>query len=270
MTAGVAQEVPEGGRRGVDLGRVRFFAALVFCAGLPALVVGMVFVAAIGGSTEGFDFEQFYRGGQAVLAGRHLYPPKDALLIASAHPYPYIYPPLPAFVVAPLTVLPLEVVRPSDGAVVVVVVAILSLLGVRDWRCYGVVFLWPPVIAAIQTANPTLLFALAAALAWRYRDRTSIESVAIGVTLAVKVVLWPLIPWLVATRRFASAAGALLGLPLWCSFLGGHRLRGDRRLSGPATAPRPGCRSGLLHTRQPRTRPRCVSHVAMCSGSSSA
>ena len=38
--------------------------------------------------------------------------------------------------------------------------ASLWFLGVRDWRCYGVVFLWPPVMSAVQTENVTLLLLL--------------------------------------------------------------------------------------------------------------
>ena len=37
------------------------------------------------------------------------------------------------------------------------------VLGVRDWRCYGVALMWPPVISAIQTGNLTLWLALACA-----------------------------------------------------------------------------------------------------------
>jgi len=105
---------------------------------------------------------------------------------------------------------------------VLVVPAILRVLGVRDWRCYGIALLWPPVISAIQTANPTLWFALAAALVWRYRDRVGVSSAAVGTTLAVKFVLWPLLVWLAATRRFATAllaglVGALLLLVSWAA-----------------------------------------------------
>ena len=35
----------------------------------------------------------------------------------------------------------------------------LWIAGVRDWRCYGLVLVWPPVISAIQTGNVTLWFA---------------------------------------------------------------------------------------------------------------
>jgi hypothetical protein len=191
--------------------RIAWLASVAFCGVLPAVVVAMVFVNSIADTTDAIDFVQFYRAGEAVLAGTNLYPPKDALLIASAHPYPYVYPPLPALVTAPFTLISLQIVSVALMAILVLVVlAILRALDVRDWRCYGIVFLWPPVISAIQTANPTLWFALAAALAWKYRDRAVPVSGAIGTTLAVKFILWPLLVWLAATRRAASAVLAVL------------------------------------------------------------
>jgi hypothetical protein len=92
----------------------------------------------------------------------------------------------------------------------VAAVAIPYVLGVRDWRCFGVVFLWPPVWNAIQTGNMTLLLGLAAAVAWRYRDARLTSSAAVGVTLAAKFFLWPLVVWFAATRRVWTAALATL------------------------------------------------------------
>ena len=65
--------------------------------------------------------------------------------------------------------------------------------------------LWPPVISAIQTGNVTLWIALAAALVWRCRDRKVRIGDGVGVTLAVKFLLWPLVVWFAATRRLGTA-----------------------------------------------------------------
>jgi hypothetical protein len=91
------------------------------------------------------------------------------------------------------------------GLLVVAAFAVLYVLGVRDWRCYGVAVMWPPVISAIQTGNLTLWLALACAVAWRFRDRRAYASASIGITLAAKFFLWPLVVWFAATRRVASA-----------------------------------------------------------------
>jgi hypothetical protein len=89
-----------------------------------------------------------------------------------------------------------------------VALAVPATLGVRDWRCYGLLLLWPPVISAIQTGNVTLWFALAAAITWRFRDRVFPVAAALGLTLAAKFFLWPLVVWLAATRRVARAVWA--------------------------------------------------------------
>jgi len=155
------------------------------------------------------DFRQFYRAAEHILAGDDPYPRPGDLLTASGKPW--VYPPFPALLVTPLTLVSLGLAgKIVMASMVVVALAIPFVLGVRDWRCYGVMFLWPPMISAIQTANPTLWLALAAALAWRYRDRTVMPAVSIGVTLAVKFVLWPLLLRFVATRRVVSAALAVV------------------------------------------------------------
>jgi hypothetical protein len=84
-------------------------------------------------------------------------------------------------------------------------VATLASLGVRDWRCYGLAFVWPPVLDAIQTANVSIFLGLLAALTWRFRDRTLGSAASLGTSLATKILLWPLVLWLAATRRLKAA-----------------------------------------------------------------
>ena len=185
--------------------RARWLASLV-CFGLfPALVVVGIFVAATADDAVATDFLQFYRAAEAILAGNDPYVGTEATTWGG----PYPYPPLPAIVAAPLTALSHEAAGLLVMAVLVIVaLAIPYVLGVRDWRCYGLLLLWPPVISAIQTGNVTLWFALAAAIAWRFRDRVAPVSASIGVTLAAKFFLWPLVVWLAATRRIAAALWA--------------------------------------------------------------
>jgi hypothetical protein len=118
-----------------------------------------------------------------------------------------VYPPLTALATIPLTLLPFQFAGlVAQAGLIVAVLGVLGLLGVRDWRCYGVVLLWPPVLSAIQTGSVTILLALAAALAWRYRDRTAASATAVGVAVAVKTILWPLVVWMAASRRVGAAA----------------------------------------------------------------
>ena len=96
----------------------------------------------------------------------------------------------------------------------------LRLVGVRDWRVYGAAFLAPAMIAALNygTMNCALMLGLAAA--WRWRDQAWRGGLALGVTIALKLLFVPLLAWLVFTRRFACAAiacasAALLWLAGW-------------------------------------------------------
>jgi hypothetical protein len=199
--------------------RVSWLASVVFFGVLPALTVGLLFATAVERDAVAMDFRQFYSAAELILRGDSPYLGSDEALTAWGGPYPY--PPLPALVAAPLTALPLQAAGLLVMAcLVLVALAIPFVLGVRDWRCYGLVLLWPPVISAIQTANVTLWLALAAAIAWRFRDRVLPSSASVGVTLAAKFFLWPLVVWFAATRRLraaglACAIGAGLLLLSW-------------------------------------------------------
>jgi hypothetical protein len=50
---------------------------------------------------------------------------------------------------------------------------------------------------------------LGAALAWRHRDRARYVGPSLGLSLAAKIIVWPLLVWLAATRRFVAAALSL-------------------------------------------------------------
>jgi Glycosyltransferase family 87 len=206
VTTGAHPLSPASEQRRVSLSRVAWAASIVFFGVLPVLTVVALFASAIDSDDIATDFGQFYAAAQAILDGQSPYLTANPL---TAWGGPYPYPPLPALVAVPLTALPLEAAGLLVMAVLVVVaLAVPWVLGVRDWRCYGVLLLWPPVISAIQTGNVTLLFALAAAIAWRFRDRVLPVSASVGFTLAAKFFLWPLVVWLAATRRVASAIWA--------------------------------------------------------------
>lgn len=201
------------------LDRVVWPGSVVLFGVLPVIVVVLLFASAIQDDTVALDFRQFYRAAERILEGQSPYVAGPEAVTPWGGPFPY--PPLPAFVAAPLTVLPLEAAGLlMMAALVGAALATLAVLGVRDWRLYGLVLLWPPVLSAVQTGNLTLLLGLAAAVAWRFRARTGIGPVAIGVTLAAKFFLWPLVVWLAATRRvagavLATAVGAVLLFVSW-------------------------------------------------------
>lgn len=187
------------------LTRLAWPAAIVFCGVLPVLALLLLFAGTIEDDAVAFDFRPIHAAAEAVLDGENPYPAAGDSLDAAAGPF--VYPPPIALVAIPLTALPFD----AAGLLVMAVLALAALaipfvLGVRDWRCYGLVFLWPPVLSAIQTGNVTLVLALGAALAWRFRDSLGVSSTSVGVTLAAKFFLWPLVVWLAATRRLPAAA----------------------------------------------------------------
>jgi alpha-1,2-mannosyltransferase len=188
--------------------RVGWVASIAFFGALPVVVLFLLFYEAIRVDGVAFDFRVFYVAAEAALRGDTLYPSiDDAALVAGRV---YVYPPLTAIAFAPLTVFPMELAGLFVMVLLVAaVVATPLVLGVRDWRCIGLVLLWPPVISAIQTGSVTLFLGLAAALVWRLRDRPVPAGLALGTALAVKLLLWPLGLWLAATKRISAAALAL-------------------------------------------------------------
>jgi Glycosyltransferase family 87 len=198
----------------VQRSRLVRLASFELSIALGALVVLLLFVGAVERDVVAEDFWQFYTAAEAILDGDSPYVDTGDPTAQWGGPYPY--PPLPALLVTPLTALPFQAAGLLMMALLVgVALAVPYVLGVRDWRCYGLLLAWPPVISAIQTGNVTLWFALAAAVAWRYRDRRLPAAASVGLTLATKFFLWPLVVWFAATRRVVTAAlAAAIGVAL--------------------------------------------------------
>ena len=91
----------------------------------------------------------------------------------------------------------------------VCVFAALWILGVRDWRCYVIALTSPVVVHGLYYGNLTIVMVLLVALAWRYRERARIAGLALGAAVAAKLFVWPLVVWLLLTRRFRAAAWAI-------------------------------------------------------------
>jgi Glycosyltransferase family 87 len=183
----------------------------------------LLFVALPLGFTVMMLSESWRAGSLAIDLNQTLLPAAERLLHGHS-PYPaYGYPPLVAFVLVPFALIPA-----ADIAVVVLLIAsvpaILWLVGVRDWRCYGISFLWAPVFSAIQTANVTLPIMLFLALCWRFGSSARIGAVAGGAAVAAKILAWPALLWFAFNRGWKATAGVvgvtfLLSFGLW-AFLG--------------------------------------------------
>jgi hypothetical protein len=132
-----------------------------------------------------------------------------------AHNDKFVYPPITALLVAPLAVLPDEA-----GRALVLLLALaciplaLRLLGVRDWRCYGLALMAAPVVDTVTLGALSSAMLVGVAVVWRYRDQRWIAAPVAAITAVVKLFAWPLFVWLVVTRRiraaFAAAAVAVV------------------------------------------------------------
>lgn len=173
------------------------------------------------------DFRNMWNAAQDVLAGRSPYHPSPnpglrvtADCLTSA-PDCFVYPPLAAVLAAPLGLLPFAVAGSMFFALDIAAVgAALWLVGVRDWRCYGIAVASGPALSAFEGGTLTPLLVLAVAAAWRYRDRRAVAAAAVALGLVAKVFLWPLLIWLAATRRastalLACAFGVLVIVASW-------------------------------------------------------
>jgi hypothetical protein len=144
-----------------------------------------------------FDLHTMWQAGHDVVLGHS--------------PYPFVYPAPAAFFMAPFGALPFKVAVVVFSLVLLgAAVLTLRLLGVSDWRCYGAALGSFAGTAAVTTGSLSWLIALSAALAWRYRDRRLVVASAIVFAVVTKIFLWPLVFWVIATRRFRTAVSSIV------------------------------------------------------------
>jgi hypothetical protein len=184
-----------------------------------AAVVTMLAVGLSDNSLSADFHHEIYPQAKLMLEGRNPYPPADFDPTVAAN---YIWPPLVAYLATPLTVLPLGA---ADVVMLILGLACMAaavwIVGVRDWRVYGALALWPQVTGEMRVSHLTAPICLLLALGWRTRDRTVQPGLALGLATALKFFVWPLGVWLAATHRYratlvavgVAAASLLLVLP---------------------------------------------------------
>lgn len=158
------------------------------------------------GHMWGFDYHGgLWQGGRDILAGRNPYPPPTPLrLLVPGNAM--ITPPLLALIDLPLAVLPFTVaVAVWNTVQTAALVAALRICAVRGRSGFVLAIASFPFVATLALGQPDGLFALVAALAWHHRGRPQ-GGVAVGLLIAAKLFAWPLVVWLVLTRRFRCAA----------------------------------------------------------------
>jgi hypothetical protein len=191
------------------LGRFRHPLEIGVFAQVPAIAfIWLVWFAY--GHGGGGDFAIFRRAGSAVLHGHSPYVQPTLKLLAANDRF--VYPTPFALPFVPFAVLPEKAAAIAFLVLsVAAVLGSLQLLGVRDWRCYGASLLGLPVFGALGVGSIGPLLLLLCALGWRFRDRT-VAGVPIALAAAAKLFLWPLLVWLLVTRRFRAFAVSLATL----------------------------------------------------------
>jgi hypothetical protein len=197
-------------------GVLRRAAMLSAFVALPAVLFVSALLVAIGGQGDwAFDFHQFWRGAHDVLQGVSPYPSDELLRTSSDELGPtgiqetfrFPYPAVTAVLLVPFALLPYTLAAAILTALLTLCIPVaLWLLGVRDWRVHGLAFATITVGGAVRLGTLTPLLLLGLALAWRYRDRRWAVVVPLTLAILAKLFLWPMLVWLVATRRFANAA----------------------------------------------------------------
>jgi hypothetical protein len=170
---------------------------------VPTLVVGFTGWYELHNRATLGDFPIFRAASKAVLHGNSPYivPSPNALAKFDT----FVYPPAAAFVFSPFALVPY-----SAAKVLMLVLSFASvfialrLLGVRDWRCYGVAAVSMPVVSSVALGAFSSFLLLGTAATWRYRDRQAAAGVLGALTATCKLFLWPLGVWLVVTKRFRA------------------------------------------------------------------
>ena len=205
-TSGRSAVTPQPSLVTSSVAALRRAAPVLLFGVLPVAVAAGMFAVGLHSGPLAHDFRnELYPQAKELLAGHNPYPES-------------IWPPLSTLVAMPLTVLPSNAAGVAIGLLGLACMALaLWLVGVRDWRVYGVVGLWPQVLGDIRIAHLTPLLCLLTAIVWRYRDRPLASGLGLGVASGVKFLLWPLGVWLLATGR--ARAVLVAAVSALCSIL---------------------------------------------------
>lgn len=182
---------------------------------LPVFVTVSSLHNALRGRWLASDFRYVY-----WVAGRHLLDGTSPYVSIAAQvrsQVAFAYPAVTAMLFAPFALVSRSVIEiPFLLACMAMVPLTIWVLGVRDWRVYGIAMLWGPVSAGWHTANLTLPIMLLIAIIWRYRDeRPRLTGVLVALAVSLKPFAWPLVLWLIATRRWrASLSGLVCGVAI--------------------------------------------------------
>jgi hypothetical protein len=221
VTVGHTLRRPGPLRRAGLFSAARAVSGVVLYGALPIAVTVAVLGASLTRGQFLLDFRGgLYDGGKAVVHGHDPYQARflhrqAAIQRAGGTPQTVISVPVyPAFALVaavPFTVLPWRVAGVLYSLLsIAALLAALRLLGVTDWRCYGIAALSWPALHGFMLGAVTPFLMLGTAVAWRYRRGLVIPAIAVAAIVAIKLFPVALGGWLLATRRYATAALAAL------------------------------------------------------------
>jgi alpha-1,2-mannosyltransferase len=191
------------------------------------------------------DFDVFWHSAKALLERRSLY-------FDTGGPDSSTSPPFWTVLISPLGLLePLTAYR--SFVLITVLASVISLAWIAgelrlrsSWAIFGVGMLLfsSPLLGtlALRQMYPLLTLGLVAAWVADHRDRPKLSGVALGLVVAVKLLLAPVILWPIVRRRWATlvaalvsgAAATLVGIVMAgpSALLGWLRYVGERRPDG--------------------------------------
>ena len=195
---------------------LRLAARKVLPLSLMAILAALAVVSsvtAIRSHVLGFDFlGTMWDPSRAIVRGHSPFPLPTVSAIETGNPA--IYPPLLPVLAVPLGALPWGFALAIWTSALVVGVAFsVWLAGARDWRCFVVALFSPLIVGGLVFGNIVLLLIVGVSVSWRWRERPAVSGLALGLTIAAKLVAWPLLVWLLISRRyqaFGYACGALV------------------------------------------------------------
>jgi hypothetical protein len=232
--------------RAPELARVcrRVLVVLLFGI-LPASLLLAILVGSFRSGTGAWaiDFDgNFLRPAHEILRGVSPYHPGELVHVrhavaAGQRPDEFhdgVFPayPAPALLLGvPFSYLPLGLAEWIwAGCMLLAGGLALRLVGVRDWRVYGIALLTPAAMSSVLLGAVDFALMLGIAACWRWRDHAGRAGLALGAIVALKLVAAPLVAWLLVTRRWrAAATAAAVSLCLW---LAGWALIGFHGFSG--------------------------------------
>jgi alpha-1,2-mannosyltransferase len=195
---------------------------VMFTAGFWVLVVSLLMQVGFMGAALGriatgsmevhVDFDSFWRSARAMLQGRDIYDTGVELV--------NLNPPVWTVLISPLGLLePLTAYRVFVLISLVIVVAYLSwtVEGLRlrpGWTAVGVAMLLlsSPLLAtlALGQVYPVLTLGLVASWMADRRERQEVSGAALGLVVALKPSLLPVLLWPIVRRRWRALVAALV------------------------------------------------------------